>query len=202
MDCSCFCFVFVWGELGGGERSGAGFGGAGGTDGGCWVRRLALSTSRVILFIRLFWRGNSFAYGNLFGLLPVLCLEWFVSFLFIFLLFFWWWKTDCGLRFGLKSYSSNNGLLVLAPAIFGSFFFFPLLQEEERERENTHSAPLGQLTNYLFGRIYDSNTPTVGRLCTKGKYCYRSSFRITIAMAVLSVGLSVVAGVRRSRRGK
>ncbi|KAM0747397.1 MFS general substrate transporter [Meredithblackwellia eburnea MCA 4105] len=107
------------------------------------------------------------SYGFLWGLMPVLCLDWF----------------------GLKSYSSNNGLLVLSPALFGQF------------------------TNYQFGHIYDSHTrsspfqasqisaqdvsTTARAFCGDGRLCYEGALRMAVAMSLGAMVLSVVAGLRR-----
>ncbi|KAL8277719.1 hypothetical protein RQP46_009841 [Phenoliferia psychrophenolica] len=102
---------------------------------------------------------TGFAYGCLWGLMPVLCLDWF----------------------GLQSYSSNNGLLVLAPAIYG------------------------QITNLSFGKIYDSHAKTGSSLvlqqalCTKGNACYAGALEMAIGMAMGAMVLAVVAGMRRGR---
>ncbi|KAK4057194.1 hypothetical protein OIO90_001689 [Microbotryomycetes sp. JL221] len=93
---------------------------------------------------------TGFAHGSLFGTSGILVLE----------------------RFGMQKFSSNNGVLALAPAI------------------------AGQLTNYMFGRIYDSHVPShsslrgfdismirASKLCTTGRDCYLAAFRVTVSFA-------------------
>lgn len=119
--------------------------------------------------------------------MPVLCLDWF----------------------GLKSYSSNNGLLVLSPAIYGNAAPFHLPHSQPKPFPLLSQTP-GQITNFAFGHIYDSHTsyPTSGlvvggapvkvlALCTKGKECYEGALHLGIGMAVGAMGLAIVAGLRR-----
>ncbi|KAM0789266.1 hypothetical protein ACM66B_000108 [Microbotryomycetes sp. NB124-2] len=104
------------------------------------------------------------AHGSLFGTSGILVLE----------------------RFGMERFSSNNGVLALAPAI------------------------AGQLTNYMFGRIYDSHVPShtralpsgppSDRLCTAGRSCYVTAFHVTTGMAVAAIGLACVLVSRKSMK--
>ncbi|BGP31464.1 hypothetical protein JCM10296v2_003228 [Rhodotorula toruloides] len=74
-------------------------------------------------------------------------------------------------RFGIKSWSQTNGVLALAPAVFG------------------------QSTNLLFGAIYDSRAIVVG------KARYAPAFWMTSGMALCAVGVGGwLAGGRREMR--
>lgn len=114
------------------------------------------------------------AYGAMFGLTPVLILEWY----------------------SIERFSSNNGTLMLAPAFFGP------------------------LTNYVFGRVYDSHvvdnsSPSstlstsavvlakraarTDHLCTLGRDCYAGAFHLT---SVMSLAACFIAFYVSTRRGK
>ncbi|SCZ89930.1 BZ3500_MvSof-1268-A1-R1_Chr9g10645 [Microbotryum saponariae] len=103
-----------------------------------------------------------FAHGSVFGISGIIGLE----------------------RFGIKHFSGNNGVLALAPAIFG------------------------QATNLMFGKIYDhqasrsSKHPSLlaASTCTLGRDCYLLSFRITTMMAVLALGFGLVLSNRQSMK--
>ncbi|GAA5934278.1 hypothetical protein JCM1841_005422 [Sporobolomyces salmonicolor] len=119
------------------------------------------------------WKGlvlptilTGFAHGSLFGISGVIGLE----------------------RFGLKNFSGTNGLLALAPALFG------------------------QSTNLIFGRIYDSHSHSHSRdsapsrlavpsssptTCTLGRACYLDAFRLTTAMAAGAVVVALVLATGR-----
>ncbi|KAJ8294749.1 putative transporter mch1 [Rhodotorula toruloides] len=74
-------------------------------------------------------------------------------------------------RFGIKSWSQTNGVLALAPAVFG------------------------QSTNLLFGTIYDSRAVLVG------KARYTPAFWMTSGMALCAVGTGAwLAGGREEMR--
>ncbi|BGP24099.1 hypothetical protein JCM10295v2_003001 [Rhodotorula toruloides] len=74
-------------------------------------------------------------------------------------------------RFGIKSWSQTNGVLALAPALFG------------------------QSTNLLFGTIYDSRAVLIG------KARYAPAFWMTSGMALCAVGVGGwLAGGRREMR--
>jgi hypothetical protein len=112
-------------------------------------------------------------------------------------------------RFGLESFSSNNGIVSLAPAIFGSFPL-PLTAIVRLTR------PSGNICNLIFGRIYDSHvhplppsppallsrsgTTAVDRLCIEGSQCFRAAFKMTTSMSILAVGLAILCAVRMTRR--
>ncbi|GAA5827505.1 hypothetical protein JCM5353_002743 [Sporobolomyces roseus] len=117
------------------------------------------------------WRGlvlptilTGFAHGSLFGISGVIGLE----------------------RFGLKNFSGTNGILALAPALFG------------------------QTTNLIFGRIYDSRSrlPSLLTLakhsttCLAGRQCYAPAFKMTMGMASLAFVVAIVlaAGRKKMRR--
>ncbi|GAA5956493.1 hypothetical protein JCM3765_003462 [Sporobolomyces pararoseus] len=105
---------------------------------------------------------TGFAHGSLFGISGIIGLE----------------------RFGMKNFSGTNGILALAPALFG------------------------QTTNLIFGKIYDSRShfPSIltkpARECLAGRACYAPAFKLTIGMAVLAVVVSIVlaSGRKKMRR--
>ncbi|GAA5841090.1 hypothetical protein JCM11251_008015 [Rhodosporidiobolus azoricus] len=126
------------------------------------------------------WKGlvwptmmTGLAHGSLFGISGIIGLE----------------------RFGMANFSSTNGVLALAPALFG------------------------QTTNLLFGRIYDSHTRSspsslpsflsdplhalagTSATCTAGRECYAGAFHLTTGMsaAAIAVGLvlSCLTGITR-----
>ncbi|GAA5991877.1 hypothetical protein JCM10908_002252 [Rhodotorula pacifica] len=116
------------------------------------------------------------AHGSLFGLSGIIGLE----------------------RFGMRSFSQTNGVLALAPALFG------------------------QTTNLIFGRIYDSHLPSShspspspsslvsspssspavaagagAPTCTSGAACYIPAVFLTCGMSVLATGVGVWLAVGR-----
>ncbi|GAA6047344.1 hypothetical protein JCM3770_001898 [Rhodotorula araucariae] len=118
-----------------------------------------------------------FAYGTLFGSVPVVCLE----------------------RFGMISFSQNNGFLTLSPSVFANF------------------------SNLLFGAVYDSHvtpptTPTPApapvpalasnikrglaappaHVCALGRECFAAAFRATTLMSLVAVALAGWLATRRS----
>ncbi|GAA5904559.1 uncharacterized protein JCM6883_003827 [Sporobolomyces salmoneus] len=111
-----------------------------------------------------------FAHGSLFGISGIIGLE----------------------RFGMKNFSGTNGILALAPALFG------------------------QTTNLIFGKIYDSRShPSTfeasSRLyelskpaiqCLAGRECYAPAFRLTIGMAVsaMVVAIWLASGRQKMKR--
>ncbi|GAA5977692.1 hypothetical protein JCM11641_001380 [Rhodosporidiobolus odoratus] len=110
---------------------------------------------------------TGFSHGSLFGLSGIIGLE----------------------RFGMANFSSTNGILALAPALFG------------------------QTTNLIFGRIYDSHShsPSPSSLlsdlfliapaavCLEGRGCYSTAFRLTTGMGIAAIGVGVVLATVRNR---
>lgn len=118
--------------------------------------------------------------------------------------------------FGIQNFSTNNGLVSLAPAVFGahlSFQFSPI--------QLTSNA--GNAANLALGVIYDSHVPSpqlssdltlstnslldsrattsaVDKVCLLGPACFASAFHLTTLMSLSAVGLAVWLGVRRSRK--
>ncbi|GJN89485.1 hypothetical protein Rhopal_002471-T1 [Rhodotorula paludigena] len=85
-------------------------------------------------------------------------------------------------RFGMRSFSQTNGVLALAPALFG------------------------QATNLIFGRIYDSRSHPVPSLvassapsltCTLGRACYLPAFELTSAMSLCALGVGLWLAIGR-----
>lgn len=81
-----------------------------------------------------------FAYGNMFGIAPVLCSE----------------------LFGLRNFSTNWGMMSIAPGIAGNIF------------------------NLLYGKIYDQHSDTATHECAKGLACYQDAFMYAIISAILA----------------
>ncbi|GAA5941718.1 uncharacterized protein JCM15063_002651 [Sporobolomyces koalae] len=116
------------------------------------------------------WRGlvlptvlTGFAHGSLFGVSGIIGLE----------------------RFGMKNFSGTNGILALAPALFG------------------------QVTNLIFGRIYDSRSRKIsmpkletqrpGPMCLAGRDCYAPAFRMTLGMAATAVLVGIILATLRRK---
>lgn len=105
-------------------------------------------------------------------------------------------------RFGMQSFSFNNSMLALAPAIFGQSLL-PTPRHSLRRPADCLPSP-GQAANLLFGRIYDSHVfadPTVltaAKTCTLGRECYVQAFQVTTVMSALAVATGLVLCRRRS----
>ncbi|GAA5866610.1 hypothetical protein JCM8547_005475 [Rhodosporidiobolus lusitaniae] len=83
-------------------------------------------------------------------------------------------------RFGMANFSTNNGILALAPAFFG------------------------QSTNLIFGRIYDSHTSSSPSTrstgsCAAGRACYLSALHLTTGMAISAIGIAFVLATTRQK---
>lgn len=154
------------------------------------------------------------AYGMLFGLFPILSIEYF----------------------GITSFSSNNGVISLAPAIFGNscnilfgriydshvptisipklstppeLLDIPLIDSETGEYlEDLIVEPVIRLSKRLFNfnsiieleKRGGSGTLAVDRLCVLKTACFSSAFHMTTLMTMGAVGLSIYISIRRSRR--
>ncbi len=82
-----------------------------------------------------------FSYGFSFGLLPSLISD----------------------SYGMRSFSSNWGIVSLAPVGFAYLF------------------------NMLFGKIYDSNTINANKTCDLGISCYKYAFKISFIASIISI---------------
>lgn len=151
----------------------------------------------------LFWPTamTGLSYGALFGVMPVLCLE----------------------AHGVRSFSKNNGLLSLAPAVGGQFF------SAAETSARADRMLLGNLVNIAFGRIYDSHVPVPdfspfpssspttnttslftrvtgardsSKLCVLGPQCYVEVFYLTIGMNSLALVLAIIAAIRQKEAVK
>ncbi|GAA5970303.1 hypothetical protein JCM8115_003694 [Rhodotorula mucilaginosa] len=132
---------------------------------------LSISHDPAYLFLPTALTG--LAHGCLFGLSGIIGLE----------------------RFGIKSFSQTNGVLALAPALFG------------------------QTTNLLFGRIYDSHLSSPSSpppppsflnlehfavppsICTLGQACYVRATYLTCGMSLAAtvVGMGLALGRKEMR---
>ncbi|KWU43288.1 hypothetical protein RHOSPDRAFT_35162 [Rhodotorula sp. JG-1b] len=131
---------------------------------------LSISHDPAYLFLPTALTG--LAHGCLFGLSGIIGLE----------------------RFGIKSFSQTNGVLALAPALFG------------------------QTTNLLFGRIYDSHLSSSSlpsppsflnlehfaappSICTLGQACYVRATYLTCGMSLAAtvVGIGLALGRKEMR---
>lgn len=92
----------------------------------------------------------------------------------------------CLERFGLTSFSTNNGLLTLSPSVYGN------------------------IANVGFGVLYDSNVdwsehdhegPATSHICKLGPACFSSAFMLTIAMSCSALLVAVMLGRRMSMTG-
>ncbi|BFZ54121.1 GTP-binding protein rbg1 [Savitreella phatthalungensis] len=100
------------------------------------------SSHAVVLYTSLM----GFGYGQLFGIAPVLTSE----------------------LFGLRHFSTNWGMMSIAPGISGNIF------------------------NLLFGHIYDTHSDPHTHICAQGINCYRSAFLFTGAASLAAAAFAIV----------
>lgn len=131
----------------------------------------------------------------LFGLTPILSIEFF----------------------GITSFSFNNGVLSLAPAVFGNAcnLIFGMIYDHHAPKNKLSppilSIPLLDLDESLSDLVtkgLDSSFMmkkrggleelAVDRLCIYGKACFASAFHVTTAMTLLAVVLSIHLARKRS----
>ncbi|KAF9236916.1 major facilitator superfamily domain-containing protein [Melanogaster broomeanus] len=113
------------------------------------------------------------AYGSLFGICPTIMIEWF----------------------GLAHLSENWGYVSFAPLIGGNLFslMFGRNLDAHVPSQDTHSVLLARL--WASSRALASD-----HQCFDGRECYVGSLKVTMVACVVSLGLSVWAGVRDGRK--
>ncbi|GAA5850222.1 hypothetical protein JCM8547_001048 [Rhodosporidiobolus lusitaniae] len=112
-----------------------------------------------------------FAYGFLFGSIPVVVLE----------------------RFGIMSFSTNWGFMSASPAfsapatnlLFGAIY-----------DSHVPPSPSSPIEDSLLHARAGGSTPA--HLCTLGNECFAQSFHVTTMMSLVAVGIAVVLSLRRS----
>ena len=129
------------------------------------------------------------AYGGMFGLFPVIAIEWF----------------------GLGESDLENGMMM----IFSSLFFLVAIAHFSENWGTLSLSPMigGNLFSIMFGRNLDahatsgndsvlatrSGLPNATE-CWDGKECYITSLHISLSACLLALVLSVLAGWRDKRK--
>ncbi|KDE02394.1 hypothetical protein MVLG_07045 [Microbotryum lychnidis-dioicae p1A1 Lamole] len=124
---------------------------------------------------------TGFAYGAMFALSPIVCLE----------------------RFGVRFFATNNGLLTLAPSVFGNLLngLFGILYDAKVDHSKGHTEPT---TFRLLSRSFDTMEKRAGgeidhsHLCLLGKECFRAAFNASTLMAVGALVVGLVLARRSS----
>ncbi|GAA5834299.1 hypothetical protein JCM9279_004277 [Rhodotorula babjevae] len=127
------------------------------------------------------------AYGMLFGSSPVVCLE----------------------RFGLKSFSFNNGWLMLSPSVFANFsnLLFGAVYDAHASSLAPSPSPSSSFSSSpssspspstLSSLVPRGGTAPPAHLCTLGRECFATAFRATTLMSLVAVGLACWISSRRS----
>ncbi|BGP36703.1 hypothetical protein JCM10449v2_000604 [Rhodotorula kratochvilovae] len=116
-----------------------------------------------------------FAYGNLFGSVPVVCLE----------------------RFGMAAFSQNNGFLTLSPSVFANFsnLLFGAVYDSHVAPSPSPAPPAPALA---LKRAAAAAPPPAAHLCTLGRECFAAAFRATTLMSLAAVALAGWLATRRS----
>ncbi|KAL8283172.1 hypothetical protein RQP46_005950 [Phenoliferia psychrophenolica] len=118
--------------------------------------------------------STGFSYGFMFGILPILCIEWF----------------------GIISFSSNSGWVTIAPAVFGNsanILFGRIYDSNVVKRAPESLVPRAA---FVLGR---AGTTATDKLCLLGAECFATAFHMTTVMALLALALSCYAGMRKGR---
>ncbi|KIJ21221.1 hypothetical protein PAXINDRAFT_165940 [Paxillus involutus ATCC 200175] len=137
----------------------------------------AIGTSSV----QSLWMASSLlglAYGSLFGLCPTIIIEWF----------------------GLAHFSENLGFTFPAPLIGGNLFSLMFGRNLD-----AHASVPADTRSMLATRILSSLGPRElpsEHQCFDGRECYVGSLKVTMVACVVSLGLSVWAGIRDRRKHK
>ncbi|GAA5908174.1 uncharacterized protein JCM6883_004295 [Sporobolomyces salmoneus] len=117
---------------------------------------------------------TGFAYGCLFGAVPVVGLE----------------------RFGVASYATNNGYLTLSPAIFANLTnaLFGIIYDSHVEHSPSPSPP-STLSRSIFKRAEGGE---VHGICREGRECFALAFKTTTFFGIVALGLALAIASRRS----
>ncbi|CED85214.1 Major facilitator superfamily domain, general substrate transporter [Phaffia rhodozyma] len=123
------------------------------------------------------------AYGGMFGLCPVVCLEWF----------------------GMANFSLNWGFVSMAPIVGSN-----LTNLVYGRVYDSHT--LGKIftrSTLIINKIFHMTTAAGGGLgideahsCLLGRKCYAATFYLTSVLCILALFLSVFAGYRREIKSK
>ncbi|EDR02388.1 uncharacterized protein LACBIDRAFT_309717 [Laccaria bicolor S238N-H82] len=131
--------------------------------------------------IKRLWIASTllgFAYGSLWSLFIIVCLEWF----------------------GMPHFSENWGYLSMSPMISGNLFSIIFGRNFD-----AHEGVQTEVIHYpraSLKLIHDSDPTTSADLrCIQGLECYIDSIYLTIGITLLSILLSVWAGWRDKWRG-
>ncbi|GAA5976811.1 hypothetical protein JCM11641_000878 [Rhodosporidiobolus odoratus] len=121
---------------------------------------------------------TGFAYGCLFGSVPIVGLE----------------------RFGMANYARNNGFLTLSPSVFANLtnLLFGAVYDSHvahSSSDTPFSAELPDASSALTRRAADS---TPAHLCTDGRECFATAFQATTLMSLAAVVLAVLLARRRN----
>ncbi|SCV71423.1 BQ2448_3011 [Microbotryum intermedium] len=162
--------------------------------------RTTVPTASLFVISQLFARGadgveslllptalTGFAYGAMFALSPIVCLE----------------------RFGVRSFATNNGLLTLAPSVFGNLLngLFGILYDANVDHSKGHDDSESGLgsgsTSHLLSRSLGLVMRAGGEvdhshLCLLGKECFRAAFNASALMAVAALVVGFTLARRRS----
>lgn len=137
-----------------------------------------------------------FSYGTLFGLVPVVMLE----------------------RFGIRDFAQNNGWLCLSPSVFANFsnllfgvsqvLCFDTLRTiltagGDQAVYDSHvsapeSLPVEPATAAAGSLVRRGSTSAPAHLCTIGRECFATAFRVTTLMSLVALGLAVSLSLRPS----
>ncbi|KAF7984876.1 hypothetical protein HWV62_10859 [Athelia sp. TMB] len=126
------------------------------------------------------WKASlalGLAYGGMFGLLPMVCIEWF----------------------GLSHFSENWGILCLSPLIGGNLFSLAFGRNLDAHAPSVPSAPSSPAS--LFNATA-SPLPNVSDepQCLDGRACYVASLQMTTLACCLALALAVWAALRDRRK--
>lgn len=133
-----------------------------------------------------------FSYGQLYGVFPLILLEWF----------------------GLTYFSSNVGMLYMVPTLSSKPRRASARQSDGRA--DVCGCCAGYAFSHLFGQIYDSASslderirrrdlpadPGHTHICSEGAQCYRPVFNYTIAACLIAGGVAIWLGYRRGGDGR
>ncbi|GAA5835181.1 hypothetical protein JCM11251_006637 [Rhodosporidiobolus azoricus] len=123
---------------------------------------------------------TGFAYGCLFGSVPVVCLE----------------------RFGIANYATNNGFLTISPSIFANFSnaLFGLVYDSHvvHAPSTVDSSSPSAVATTALRLARRAPSPAPAHLCTLGRECFATAFHATTLMSLAAVGIAVALSMRRS----
>ncbi|KAF9224559.1 MFS general substrate transporter [Gyrodon lividus] len=119
------------------------------------------------------------AYGSLFGVCPTIVIEWF----------------------GLAHLSENWGYASLAPLVGGNLFSLMFGRDFDAHAPSHGIRTSSSFSTRVLSSLLPRELPSEHQ-CFDGRECYVSSLKVTLVACVVSLGLSVWAGIRDRRGGK